>query len=156
MRELVIKHFLKGDTERDIPQKVLISRNTVHSIIAKYKSTKCFASVWGRERKWKTAANIDRIIQRKIKMNRRKSALSVKSELKIELGLTISEPTIRRRFYEVGFNGRVACKKPYMSRDNRVKRAHYAKRTSKSHLDTGMKLFGRMKQSSICLDRMGR
>ena len=35
LRELVIKHFLKGNTEREIAQKVLISRNTVYSIIAK-------------------------------------------------------------------------------------------------------------------------
>ena len=60
-------------------------------------------------------------------MNRRKSALSVKSELKTELDLTISESTIRRRLYEIGFNGRVARKKPYVSKNNRVKRLHYIK-----------------------------
>ena len=105
----------------------MISRNTVHSMVAKYKSRKCFASMWRRGRKRKTSANIDRIIQRKIKVNCRKSALSVKSELKTELSLTIYESTIRRRLYEVGFNGRVARKKPCGSKDNRVKRAHYAK-----------------------------
>ena len=51
LHELVIKHFLKGDTERKIAQKVLISRNTIYSIIAKYKSTKCVASMQGRGRK---------------------------------------------------------------------------------------------------------
>ena len=127
LRELVIKHFLKGDTEREIAQQVLISRNIVHSIIAKYKSTKCVASMWERGRERKTTANIDRIMQRKIKVGRRKSALSVKSQLKTELGLKISESTIRRRLYKVGFNGRVARKKPYVSKDNRVKRLHYAK-----------------------------
>ena len=60
-------------------------------------------------------------------MDRRKSALSVKSKLKTELGLTISESTIRRRLNEIGFNGRVASKKPYVSKDNRVKRLHYSK-----------------------------
>ena len=90
-------------------------------------------------------------------MDRRKSALSVKSELKTELILTISESTIRRRLYEVGFNGRIAHEKRYVSKNNRVKHLHYTqKRTSKSHLDTGTKFFGRMKQSSTCLDRMGR
>ena len=67
-------------------------------------------------------ANINRIIQRKIKVDRRKSALSVKSKLKTELGLTISELIIRRRLYEIGFNGRVARKKSYVSKDNQVKR----------------------------------
>ena len=59
LHELVIKQVLKGDTEREIAQKVLILRNTVHSRIAKYKSTKCVASMWGRGRKQKTNANID-------------------------------------------------------------------------------------------------
>ena len=59
-------------------------------------------------------------------MDRRKSALSVKSELRTGFGLTISESTIRRRLYEIGFKGRVARKKPYVSKDNQVKRLHYA------------------------------
>ena len=110
--ELVIKHFLKDDTEREIAQKILMSCNTVHSTISKYKSTKCVVNMWETERKRKTTTNIDRIIQRRIKVDRRKSALSVKSELKSELGLTISESTMSRKLYEVGFNGRVAHKIP--------------------------------------------
>ena len=127
LRELVVKHFLNGKTERDIARDVFISRNTVHSIIKKYKSTKYVANMWGRGRKRKTTANVDRVIQRKIKVDRRKSALSVKSELQTELGLTISESTIRRRLYEIGLNGRVVRKKPYVNKDNRVQRLHYAK-----------------------------
>ena len=127
LRELVIKHFLNGKTERDIVQDVFISHNTVHSIIKKYKSTKCVANMWGRGRKRKTATNVDRVIRRKIKVDRRKSALSVKSELQTELSLTISESTIRRRLYEIGLNGRLARKKPYVNKDNRVQRLHYAK-----------------------------
>ena len=120
LRELFIKHFLQDDTEQETAQKVLISRNTVYSIITKYKSAKCVANMWGRGRKWKNPANIDRIIQRKIKVDRQKSVLSVKSELKTELGLTISESTIHRRLYEIGFNGRVARNKLYVSKDNWV------------------------------------
>ena len=80
--------------------------------------------MWGRGRKRKTTANVDRVIQRKIKVDRRKSALSVKSELQTELGLIISESTIRRRLYEIGLNGRVARKKPYVNKDNQVQRLH--------------------------------
>ena len=83
LRELVIKRALKGDIEREIAQKILISRNTVHSIIAKYKSTKCVANMWGRGRKWNITAKIDLIIQTKIKVDLRKSALSANSKLKI-------------------------------------------------------------------------
>ena len=70
LQELVIKHFLKGDTEREIAQKVMIPRKTVHSIVAKYKSSKCAANIWGPGRKRKTTAKIDRIVQSKIKGDR--------------------------------------------------------------------------------------
>jgi transposase len=48
LREVVIKHFLNGDSERETAKKVLISRNTVHYMISKYKSTKCIGNLIGR------------------------------------------------------------------------------------------------------------
>ena len=45
LHQLLIKHFLKSDTEREI---VLISLNTVHSRIEKYKYV---ANMWRRGRK---------------------------------------------------------------------------------------------------------
>lgn len=62
LRELVIKHFLSGFSERDIAQKVLIPRTSVHYIISKYKSTKCIGNIIGRGRKRKTTAHVDRSI----------------------------------------------------------------------------------------------
>ena len=43
----------------------------------------------------------DRLILQKLKVDRRKSALSVKLELEKELRILISESTIRRRAHEV-------------------------------------------------------
>ena len=40
LREIVIKHFLNGDSEREIARKVLIPRTSIHRMIQKYKSTK--------------------------------------------------------------------------------------------------------------------
>ena len=45
LRELVIKYFFKCENEREIAQKVLMARNTVHS---KYKSDE---NMWTRGRK---------------------------------------------------------------------------------------------------------
>ncbi|CAF4494487.1 unnamed protein product [Rotaria socialis] len=112
LREVVIKRYLNGDSERDIARDLLISRNTVHYMIAKYKSTKCIGNLIGRGRKRKTTAHVDRVIQRKIKTNRRKSAMAVKIELQTELNITVSESTISRRAHEIGLYGRVARKKP--------------------------------------------
>ena len=96
MRETVIKHYLNGDSERQIAAKMLIPRSSINSIITKYKKTKCIGNILGRGRKRKTSVNVDRIIQRKIKVDRRKSAPSVKVELQSKHGITISEQTIRR------------------------------------------------------------
>ena len=75
----------------------------------------------------KTTIRTDRIIQRKIKTNRRKSSTSVKTELQTELNITISETTIRRQAHEIGLYGRVVRKKPYLNKANRGKRLEYAR-----------------------------
>ena len=106
--QLVIKHFLNGDSEREITKKVLIPRDSVHYIIAKYKSTKCIGNLMNRGQRRKTSTHTGHILQRKVKTNRRKSAASVKAELESELKVIISESTVRRRLHEVGLYGRIA------------------------------------------------
>ena len=91
LREVVIKHCLNGDSEREIACKVLIPRSSVNYMITKYKSMKCIGNMIGRGRKRKTTIHTDRIIQRQIKTDRRKSSTSVKAELQTELNITISE-----------------------------------------------------------------
>ena len=78
---LVIEHFLNGDSYAMIPKKVLIPGPTVQYIVQKYKRTKCIVNLSGRGRKRKTTAGVDRIIQRKIKVDRRKSATAMKGEI---------------------------------------------------------------------------
>ena len=127
LREVVIKHFLNGDSQREIVCKVLILRSSVNYTITKYKSMKCIGNMIGRGRKRKTTIHTDRIIQRKIKTDRRKSSTSVKDELQTELNITTSETTIRRRAHEIGLYGRVALKKLYLNKANRGKRFEYAR-----------------------------
>ena len=127
LREVVIKHLLNGDSDREIACKVLIPRSLVNYTIKKCKSMKYIGNMIGRGRKRKTTTYTDRIIQRKIKTDRRKSSTSVKAALQTELNTTISETTIRRRTHEIGLYGRVARKKPYLNKANRRKRLEYAR-----------------------------
>ena len=127
LRETVIKHFLSGDSEHDIAGEMMIPRNSVHYIITKYKKTKCIENIIGRGRKRKTSMHLDRIIQRKVKVDRRKSASSVKIDIESELGITISGQIVCRRLHEIGLKGRVTPKKPYVNKVNRGKRLEYAK-----------------------------
>ena len=78
-------------------------------------------------RQRKTSMHLDRIIQRKVKVDRRKSASSVKIDIESELGITISEQTVRRRLHEIGLKGRVTPKKPYVNKVNRGTSLEYAK-----------------------------
>ena len=93
----------------------------------KYKSTKYIGNLMDRGRGRKTSTYTDRILQRKVKTNRRKSVASVKAELENELKMIISESAVRCRLHEVGLYGRVARKKPYVNKVNRRKRLEYAK-----------------------------
>ncbi|CAF1185651.1 unnamed protein product [Rotaria magnacalcarata] len=127
LRELAIKHFQSGVSERNIAQKVLIPRTSVHYIISKYKSTKCIGNIIGRGRKRKTTVHVDRCIRRKIMANRRISSSAIKTELLSELGIAVFESTIKRTSHEAGLFGRVARKKPYVNKLNRTRRLEYAR-----------------------------
>ena len=127
LRNLVIKHFLSGFSDRDITHKVLIRRKSIRYIISKYKSTKCIRNIIGRGRKTKTTAHVDRSIGRKIMVNRRISSTRIKAELQSELNVAISESTIKGRAHEAGLFDRVARKKPYVNKLNRSKRLEYAR-----------------------------
>ena len=100
---------------------MLIPGPTVQSIIKIYKRTKCILNLSGRGRKRKTTASVDRIIQRKIKLDRQKSAPTVKAEIEKELVVIVHANTIRNRLHEIGLYGRVARKKPCVNKVNRGK-----------------------------------
>ena len=106
---------------------MLIPRDSVHYIIAKYKSTKSIGNLKSQGRRRKRSTNTERILHRRVKTNRRKSVISVKGELENELKIIISESTVRRRLHEVRLYGRVSRKKPYLNKINRRKRLEYAK-----------------------------
>ena len=121
LRELVIKHFLNGDSEREIAKKVLIPRDSLHCIIAKWKPTKFIGTLKGQARRRKTSTNTDRILQRKARTDRRKSVACVKVELENELKIKISESAVRRRLHDVRLYKHVARNKPYVNKANRRK-----------------------------------
>ena len=51
----------------------------------------------------------------------------MKIEIESELGIAISEQTVRRRLHEIGLKECVTRKKPYVNKVNRGKRLEYAK-----------------------------
>jgi transposase len=135
LRTLVIRHYQNGDSQREIAAKTLLPRSTVQYMINKYKSTKCIGNLFGHGRKRKTRVTTDRLIQRKLKLDRRKSASMVKIEIENELGISLHVDTIRNRAHEAGLFGRVARKKPYVNKINRGKRLKFAKEMLEKPVD---------------------
>ena len=106
---------------------MLCSRNTTHSMITKYKKTRCIANLVGRGRKRKATIRIDYLIQWKIKASHRKSVSSTKHETIDDLKIAISSQTVRHRARELGLHERVARRKPYLNEANPIKRLNYVK-----------------------------
>ena len=133
-----MKHFLNGDSEHKIAKKMLCSRNTIYSMIVKYKKTKCITNIFGRGRKRKTTKRFDQAIQSKVKVNRQNSAPSVRQEIARELVVIISNQTVRRRrrLHEIRFCGRVARKKTYVNKTGRTKRFNYVKMYENKDIDS--------------------
>ena len=113
--------------QREIAAKTLLPRTTVQYMIEKYKSTKCIGNLFGRGRRRKTTATTDRLIQRKVKLDQRKSASAVKVKIENELRICLHVDTIRNRANEARLFGRVAGKKPYVNKINRRKWLKFAK-----------------------------
>ena len=138
LRILVIKHYLSGDSQREIAKMVLLSPPTVQAIIKKYKNTKRIGNLFGYCRKRKTIAMTDRLIQRKLKLDQRKSVRTVVTfEFEKDLGILVRESTVKGRAHEVGLFGWVARKKPYVNKTNRLKCLKYAKEMVRKSLDFG-------------------
>ena len=132
MRTLAIKHYQNGDSQHDIALKTLLPRSTMEYIIKKYKTTKCIGNLLGRDRKRKTT---DRPIQRKLKLNRRRLASIVKTEIENELRTSLHPDTIRKRAHESGLFDRIARKKPYVNKVSRLKRLRLAKKMFKKPIE---------------------
>ena len=111
--------------------------------------SKCVQNIIGRDRQRKTTVQFDRIMQRKVKVDRHRLASSVKAEIASELGIIIFEQIVHCGLNEVGLKGRIARKKPYIVKANRIKRVEYAQR---SRQVSGITCCRLMKVDLTCLD----
>ena len=109
LRTLVIRHYQNSDSLSEIAAKTSLSRSTVQYMVGKYKLTKCAGNLFGLGHKRKTRATIDRLIQHKLKLYRRKTASTVRVEIKNEQAISLHIDTLRKWAHEVGG---VARKKP--------------------------------------------
>ena len=125
-RELVINKFKNGKSVRQIGEIVNLSASTVQHIIERYLHENRVESK-GRSAPNKIfSASEERYIVRKIKVNPKLSAPKLVVDVHQELGKSCSAETIRRVLREHDFNGRVARKKPFISKKNQICRLKFA------------------------------
>ena len=101
-------------------------------MVDEYKSTKCIDHLFGCDRKRKTRITTDRLIQRKLKFDRRKSSSTVKVEIENKRRILLQVDTIRKWAHEIG---RVTRKKHYVNKINRGKRLMFVKEMLEKPVD---------------------
>ena len=115
-RELVLNHFKNGHSRRKIAEMVCLSDSTVQSIISRFvRENRVHDKGRTAPNKIFTAAD-ERYITRKIKENAKLSAPKLATEIKNELRKSCSAETIRQVLRNHDFKGRVARKKPFISK----------------------------------------
>ena len=128
-RVLIFQMWKNGSTMNKIAKQLNVSRKRVQNAIKKAKQTKPTPENRGRPRK--TSARLDREITLKVKKDPFLSAPRLKEMVSSQYNIKLSASTIKRRLCDAKLNGRIAKKKPHVSKRNIEKRLTFAK----SHRD---------------------
>ncbi|GBN27051.1 Transposable element Tcb1 transposase [Araneus ventricosus] len=127
IRKLTICHWKHGSSKRKIGEIVNVSKSTVHNIISKYKKTKsvknkprtgcprCFTEL---EERW---------IVRKVICNPKTSAVKLTLKAQQRFNKSVSPEMVRDILRKYNFHGRVARRKPFLSKAHQRARLEFAK-----------------------------
>lgn len=126
-KELILKLHSEGKSLREIGKIIGRTHTTVQSLINKFKNHGTVETLPGRGRKKILSSYNKRYIERKIKENPKISLPKLTEEVGKLIKKPISVETVRRSLKSEGYNGRVARKKPFISKANQKKRLEFAK-----------------------------
>lgn len=127
IRNLIIKHHKSGKSVREIGKIVERSHSSVHNVIKRFNDNKQIKNKSKKSNR-KIFTEVDeRWIVRKIRQNPKLSAVKITNEVEIQLQKKVNPETVRNVLRKYGFNGRVARRKPYISKINKAKRLQFAK-----------------------------
>ncbi|CAK9832656.1 Transposable element Tc1 transposase [Anthophora retusa] len=127
-RKLIVNLYCEGKSFREVGRIVGKTHSTIQKIVNNYRYEGTFRNKLGRGRK-KILSGIDnQFICREIKINPGINIKNLTTEISNRIkGKNISVETIRRTLRKEEYHGRVARKKPYISKANREKRLQFAK-----------------------------
>jgi len=126
-RELVIHHFQDGKSVRKIAEITHLSASTVQHIVERFVHENRLENK-GRKAPNKIFNESDeRYIVRKVKANPKLSAPKLAAEVCGDLGKSCHPDTVRRVLHNHQLHGRVARKKPFISKKNIQSRLAFAR-----------------------------
>uniref|UniRef100_A0A8C5QAL0 Transposase n=1 Tax=Leptobrachium leishanense TaxID=445787 RepID=A0A8C5QAL0_9ANUR len=157
-REEVITLHRKGNGYKKIAKMLNIPRETIGSIIRKFKAKGTVETLPGRGRKKMLTLTAVRYLKRRVEKSPRVTAEELRKDLS-DVGTEVSAQTIRRTLRNEGLHARTPRRTPLLSPKNKKSRLQYAK----SHVDkpqtfwdsvlwtdeTKLELFGSMDQRYV-------
>ena len=117
----------QGKTYREVGKLVNRSYSKVRDIINKFKFEGTLENKQGRGRKELLNERNKTYIIKKIKQDPKYPIKTLTAEMSNIIEKKVSTETVRRVLRNENFNGRIARKKPYISKINRLKRLAFAK-----------------------------
>ena len=119
----VIGCHLCNKSSHEISSLLNIPQSTVTGVITKWKRLETTATKMTH----KLTERGQRMLRRIVRRGRQLSAESMATDLQTSCGLHISSRTVRRELHGMGFNGRAAASKPYITKCNAKCRMQWCK-----------------------------
>uniref|UniRef100_A0A8C5MW04 Transposase n=1 Tax=Leptobrachium leishanense TaxID=445787 RepID=A0A8C5MW04_9ANUR len=135
-REEVITLHRKGNGYQKIAKMLNIPRETIGSIIRKFKAKGTVETLPGRGRKMLLTSTAVRYLKRRVEKSPRVTAEELRKDLS-DVGTEVSAQTIRRTLRNEGLHARTPRRTPLLSPKNKKSRLQYAK----SHVDKPQKFW---------------
>uniref|UniRef100_A0A8C5MWS3 Transposase n=1 Tax=Leptobrachium leishanense TaxID=445787 RepID=A0A8C5MWS3_9ANUR len=135
-REEVITLHRKGNGYKKIAKMLNIPRETIGSIIRKFKAKGTVETLPGRGRKKMLTSTAVRYLKRRVKKSPCVTAEELRKDLS-DVGTEVSAQTIRRTLRNEGLHARTPRRTPLLSPKNKKSRLQYAK----SHVDKAQKFW---------------
>ena len=158
LKEQIISMHKQSKGYKKISKALKVSRNTVGSIIRKFKAKGTIETLPGRGRKSKLSSVSTRRMIRIVNKNPRVTTKELQNDLK-SAGVSVSVTTIRRKLHTEGFHARTPRRTPLLTVKHKKPRLQYAnnyiekpKKFWDSVLwtdETKLELFGHMDQRYI-------
>lgn len=126
-RKIIWECFQKHQSVSKVTEYLNFSRGKVNNALQYYKKNKTFNNL-PRNKPRKTTPTDDRKLVRLSKADPFLTSSEIRAQMEEYHGVKISAQTVRRRLQENSLNGRIARRKPNVSKKNIKNRLQFAKK----------------------------